>query len=676
MIELAPDERADIALVKVVDAYWRATNQKAWWNGADELTKPDQDGFEHPLIHFPDFQNQLGNNLLAQGFSRGETIANLARWGVQSDYVAGEYVHKSLLTSSGAMRVVPTALNVLSERYFGAFKRLFGYQLAFWYAPPRHKIIINVGGRGSGKTLGASAVMLLHLALNPGEDWLHVALIEDQANELYEKAIDMAFKTSYLSNGDPCPRTFSDTFFWKGGNPTVTSPYARIIFEPWDSDDAGLDKNGKAMGGNTLHVRALKDKTSAEKRRGKTVGMMSGDELFREVDDWKTVSTVADAVRGPNEYKLAKLTPELKRKYLELTRRIRIAEERGDQKISDALSEERASFGIEKTGRVILIGNSGATEWPAEFEEEYEDNPETARALFIRASMYDNPNLTAEDRRGYEERWADNPEERDVELMGNRPVGLGGEIDPVILRTAIKIPLDVGVIMRNHRSYGVQHWICQPNPDRYYMTVGDIGLDRAPRRNAPCIMTWEFNPDIGGMDLVYFWWGWERRKTYSWFLDQYKYCMDTYPVLDPTYWVYDAGGTQAGTFEVFRSYMGQSSGRDDYFGYPMRLMNVQKETGKKLVIQGLQNGWIRWPEIKALIAQPSNWNMEMDRDDKPQDVTMTLFMSVIRAWPLLNDPSLLQSAIDEQPANWYDPYQPVGDIPVGSKPLISGYAPK
>ena len=36
-------------------------------------------------------------------------------------------------------------------------------------------------------------------------------------------------------------------------------------------------------------------------------------------------------------------------------------------------------------------------------------------------SMYDNPNLTEADRKGYEDRWASDPEGREVELMASVP---------------------------------------------------------------------------------------------------------------------------------------------------------------------------------------------------------------------------------------------------------------
>lgn len=48
MIDLRPDEKADITLVKVVDAYWKATGYHGWWNGPNALTQPDEDGFQHP----------------------------------------------------------------------------------------------------------------------------------------------------------------------------------------------------------------------------------------------------------------------------------------------------------------------------------------------------------------------------------------------------------------------------------------------------------------------------------------------------------------------------------------------------------------------------------------------------------------------------------------------------
>lgn len=1083
MLQLTDEERADIILVKVVDAFWQKLDYSGWWNGEDALTPPDADGFNHPLLYFPGFTDQLRRNLQSQGLK--DTRGYFSRWGIVSDYVLGEYVHKSELCANGKMRVVPNTLNILVERYFGAFKRLFGYQLANWYSPK--KINMVVGGRGSGKcissgtlitmsdgsrkpvekvktgdrvatldldtlkitnssvvatikqeqtkllykltlrsgrTLTASydhpvltpygwtnisdlkigdrvaqpitldrevefgktpknlaiilalliaeggltgksisfsnsskvlvgdlqkalyewgnfslaahkgsnlnyyirdnersgvrnnlisllrelglfgtnsyqkfvpefvfsqsnewiAVFLgylfagdgsayvkrcgkkrsgeiiyssasetlvndvrdlllllgihsvtrykpvkfrgkiydswearipyshdrrrfvdliyvptkqdkfievanlngvsnssddvypldliknyshqkavkvgkpfglrlgdtrpysnfrprynltreklkklaefldndaylqklansdviwssvmaveklredvvydleienhhnfiasgvivhnsqalaiiagIHLATHPGEDWLHIALTLDQAIEVYDKLKDMATKRAYLSTGELCPRTFADTFFWKGGNPMVSHPYPKLIFEPWDNDDAGEDERGVPLGGNTLTVRALGDERQSERRRGKTIGILSGDELFRELEQWETITKVADAIRGPNEYKLAKLSTEQKQEYLELTRRLRVAEERGDEERSLQLSQQREAFNVEKTGKMFIVGNSGAREWVYEFEDEYDDSPVEAKAWFIRVSMYDNPNLTAADRRGYEERWANNPEERDVELMGNRPVGLGGEIDPELLRSAIMQRPWYGTTYKAHRSHGILHYMRPPLPDHYYMIVGDLGLDRAPKRNAPCIMVWEFGLQ-GGMELVYFWWGWERKKTYEWFLQIFRECMLFYPVLDPSFWVYDSGGTQAGTFEVFRSYMGLEEGSDDIFGYPMRMLNIQKETAKKSVIHALQNKWLRYPEIKAIIAQTSNWNLEMDREGQPQDVTMVLFMSVMRGWQILNNPSIVQKSDDDLIA---DPWSGNANWSTeGLKPLI------
>ena len=66
-----------------------------------------------------------------------------------------------------------------------------------------------------------------------------------------------------------------------------------------------------------------------------------------------------------------------------------------------------------------------------------------------------------------------------------------------------------------------------------------------------CIMTWGFDPINGGMELVYFWWYWKRQNTYEQFLKEYRHCIETYPVLDSSYWCYDGGGQQKGTFEVF-----------------------------------------------------------------------------------------------------------------------------
>ena len=102
--------------------------------------------------------------------SRNETIAHLQRWGVTSDYVAGEYVHKEELTDTGLMRVVPTTVNILTERYFGAFRRLFGYQLGMVCTIDHSDN--NRRGVVLEKLMSLSMIALLSEAINPGEDWL------------------------------------------------------------------------------------------------------------------------------------------------------------------------------------------------------------------------------------------------------------------------------------------------------------------------------------------------------------------------------------------------------------------------------------------------------------------------------------------------------------------------
>lgn len=622
MIQLTPDEIADVLLVKVSDQLWRSHGCREWWEGPQAYTAPDAHGARRPIVHLPGLRENLAQALYHNGLSADE---HFERWNLCDDYVLGEIIHRTEITERGTPRVVPTVVNVLVERYFGAFRRLFGYQLGMWYSP--YHINLIVGGRGSGKTLGLAIVAAIHCAITPGEDWLHVALIQDQANELVEKLKDMVFQQHYLSSGERCPRSFADAFLWKGGKAIITHPYTRIVFEDWNGP--------RGTEGNQILVRALEEERDAEKRRGKTVGAFSGDELMRTVANWETISKVADAVRGPNEYALASLSPEQRRRYLELTDAIKTLESQGRFEEAKPLLQERAAMQVEKSGRQLILGNSGAQEWVFAFEDEYRNNPRTARAWVVRASMYDNPNLTARDREMYEQRWAHNPEEREVEIMGARPVNLGGEISADLLRSAVRDYED-GLALAHHPAYGVTYWRRPPSPHRYYLVSADMGLDRLPRRNAPVITAWELNPN-GGIDLAYFWWGSQKEATYNPFLDRFYEVITTYQAPDPTFWVYDSGGTQAGAFEVVRMRLNMGD-RNRPFGYPMRLNASDKETAKKILLHALSNGLVRWPRIQGIISHLSNWNVAMDRNGEPQDIAMAVFMAVLRIQDFLLAP--------------------------------------
>ena len=77
-----------------------------------------------------------------------------------------------------------------------------------------------------------------------------------------------------------------------------------------------------------------------------------------------------------------------------------------------------------------------------------------------------------------------------------------------------------------------------------------------------------------------------------------------------------------------------------------------------MLIQALTNRWVRWPHVEIIERQPSNWNRNGQKGGA-QDVTMCLFMSVIRAWNILNDPSLVREQTDTLPDGFWIPMRPL-----------------
>ena len=72
---------------------------------------------------------------------------------------------------------LPQLVNAFIHVYFGTV--LFPWHLAIYYAPQSE--ITIVGGRGSAKTEGLALAWATMVALNPGEDQMHVSISKDQA---------------------------------------------------------------------------------------------------------------------------------------------------------------------------------------------------------------------------------------------------------------------------------------------------------------------------------------------------------------------------------------------------------------------------------------------------------------------------------------------------------------
>ena len=193
------------------------------------------------------------------------------------------------------------------------------------------------------------------------------------------------------------------------------------------------------------------------------------------------------------------------------------------------------------------MGNAGEPEWVWEVMDLSEDDPRYG--WFIQVTMYDNIRLSPEDREALEEAWGTDPETRQVELLGRRPLGLGNEIDPELLTSAVRDNLG-GQVLQEHRAYGAVHYAKQPIPGHYYVIAGDPGKGRLPQRNSWCVMVLDITANPA--EIVFFQMGnlGAKSKTYKPYLDAYKHAVKTYPVVSPADVIYDNGGQQSGMHEV------------------------------------------------------------------------------------------------------------------------------
>ena len=107
---------------------------------------------------------------------------------------------------------------------------------------------------------------------------------------------------------------------------------------------------------------------------------------------------------------------------------------------------------------------------------------------------------------------------------------------------------------------------------------------------------------------------------------------------------------------------------DSIFGYPMVMQNIQKEAAKKMLIQALTNRWCVGRTSRLSSGNRPTGTLRWIGGGA-QDVTMCLFMSVIRAWNILNDPSLVREQTDTLPDGFWNPYAAIADPPTGT-PLV------
>jgi hypothetical protein len=478
-------------------------------------------------------------------------------------------------------------------------------------------------------TVPSAIMMMIWTALHPGEPWLHVALSLDQAKKAYQVILDLAGRRHYRSDGTLTPRTFAEVFI----QDRREFPQPDIYFRPWDEHDGG-EVAGKQMAGNVIMFRPLGDE-DLERLRSTEAGNASGDEVLREIADEKTIRHVRGCLRGLNPWLLAHLPNDRRQRIGQLQQLIGVANVRNDKAAIAACEAELANMGVARPKRFFGVGNAGEPEWVWEVMDLTEDDPHYA--WFIQVSMYDNIRLSPDDRAALEEAWGTDPETRQVELLGRRPLGLGTEIDPELLTSAVRHDLG-GQVVQEHRAYGAVHYAKPPVPGHYHIIAGDPGKGRLPNRNAWCVMAMDITAHPA--EIVFFQMGnlGARSKTYKPYLDAYRHAVKTYAVVSPADVIYDNGGQQSGMHEVILEELKQDAGGETIYGNPQDLTNSMKYTAANWLIDLLRKGALVMPELRILIRQVSNWTLP---DKKlAQDAAMALFMIVYRAYYILSDRSM------------------------------------
>jgi intein/homing endonuclease len=506
-------------------------------------------------------------------------------------------------------------------------------------------------------TIPMAIMMMVWTALHPGEPWLHVALSLDQAKKAYNAILDMAARRHYRSDGTMTARSFAEVFI----QDKREFPQTDIYFRPWDEHDGG-EIAGKQQAGNTIMFRSLGDE-DLERLRSTEAGEGSGDEILREVHDSKTVNHIRGCLRGLNPWLMAHLPQKHRQRINELQQMIGIGNVTGNDELVERCENELLDFKVGRMKRFYAIGNAGEPDWVWEVMDMAEEKPHYA--WFIQVSMYDNIRLSPEDRAALEEAWGTDPEARQVELLGRRPLGLGTEIDPQLLMSAVRgerhgeLSELGGRIIQEHPAHGIIHYVKLPTQGHFHVIAGDPGKDKLPRRNSWCVMVVDITANPA--EVVFFQMGNlnARSKTYVPYTNAYKFAAQTYPVVSPADMIYDNGGQQSGMHEVLLGSLKEKSPtvdeeleRDgfDVFGNPYDMTNSMKHTAANWLIDLLRKGALIMPELRILVRQTSNWSLP---DKKiAQDSTMTLFMLVYRMYYIISDRSLGYGIEQEPSSPW------------------------
>jgi hypothetical protein len=500
---------------------------------------------------------------------------------------------------------VPEAINAFIWYYFGGF-RLYPWQLAIYYAPQKELTIM--GGRGSGKTQGVALAMAAYHALHPGEPWLHVSPVKDQAQRTYEAIMDWGQRATGR-------HTFVQRFVYDA----VVAPFPEIRLRPWHEADPGNIFRFRPLGSDTV-----------ENLRSLETGTLTVDEAFRVVESGATYALLRGCIRGINQVRLALIDPTARQRIEDLIYRISITTGSERQALEQELEALIAEYGLARRGMMVLSGNASPHKWCWQRYDMVTSHPADYWSLTV--TTYDNPAFGKDNITALEQAHSDNPELMAVEMLARRPLNLGTIfvastihrcLDPKLLSQAVQgtatgIP---GYLLRKHLAHDIFLYAVPAVANHHYVVGADPGSGILPDRNKWVILAYDIT--IRPCELVYFEMGNLHPRQAGDFIpfwERLRYVVNTYPTAVGDVWV-ESTGSQKGMEQLA-------------FPEDLRVVPISFTSQKPVLINQhrtlMSKGLLRWPPIPQLEIEHSNYDLP---DHKlVQDVVMAAICASGAIW--------------------------------------------
>ena len=185
-----------------------------------------------------------------------------------------------------------------------------------------------------------------------------------------------------------------------------------------------------------------------------------------------------------------------------------------------------------------------------------------------------------------------------------------------------------GYVVEEHPRYGITRFQLPANPKHAYIMAGDPGTGSPPHRNAGVVGV--FDVTTRPYELVYFHWT-DGKGSYNPFLYSYKAAMEMYrPVLKGM----DTTGPQKAIDELAFENMGLS----------IDGINFAKDKDAMLnsLSMDVVNHAVKWPVIKGLTRQMSEYSKDLELKKGDQDIVMMLAQGAYQA-RFINDPETIEA---------------------------------